>query len=575
MDIMKRSERLIAIVAVVCLFSGCDALVAQSGVSVQGHSQGTVEQATIPLPPMGWGSWNSFANSIDAQIAMQQAKALVSSGLKAAGYKYMLLDEGWWLGKRDEDGNIVVDPQQWPALKLGEKPGDMSNIVRYIHSLGLKAGTYTDAGMNGCSSSSPDTGPKRPFTGSEGHYDQDFLQFAKWGFDYVKVDWCGGNKEHLDPAIQYAEIARAIKRAETITGHHMLFSICDWGRQSPWTWAPGIGGVLDDMWRTGGDITNPIVDDQAHAKMSVSLKNVFSNFDAGIHPEAQHTGYYNDLDMMVLGMRGMTETSDRVHMSLWAISGAPMIVGADIAKLSKEEISILTNSDVIAVHQDALGLQGIEVAETAPGLQVWAKPLRQPGRRAVVLLNRTNAAASISVDWSELGLAPSSAADVRDLWAQKDLGSRPSGYTVTVPADDVAVLVVSGRDGQVVHYQADSRQNEFDGGAAPAACGNCSDGQSVTIGGTKQVIFKNVESSAIRTFVQVTYTNVSGAPIIAELRVNGQDATKVAFPPTTGQHPETIALELNLKGPDKQNVLDFSASCSKDVALESIAVSAW
>ena len=161
------------------------------------HAQSAARQMTIPLPPMGWSSWNSFSNTIDSQITQQQAKAMISTGMSKVGYQYINIDEGWWLGQRHEDGSFVVDPNAWPALAPGEKAGDMSNIVRYIHSLGLKAGIYTDAGESGCSMF-PDLGPVYMHTGSEGHYEQDFLQFAKWGFDYVKVDWCGGDKENLE-----------------------------------------------------------------------------------------------------------------------------------------------------------------------------------------------------------------------------------------------------------------------------------------------------------------------------------------------------------------------------------------
>src|SRR5580658_10258375 len=192
----------------------------------------------IPPPPMGWSSWNSFSNTVDSKVVMDQANAMVSTGMAKAGYEYINIDEGWWLGERDAEGNIAVDAKAWPALAPGEHGGDMANIVRYIHGLGLKAGIYTDAGADGCSTVGPDLGPSYPNTGSEGHYDQDFLQFAQWGFDYVKVDWCGGDKENLDPAIQYAEIARAIQRAEAISGHHLYYSICNWGKQSPHTWAP-------------------------------------------------------------------------------------------------------------------------------------------------------------------------------------------------------------------------------------------------------------------------------------------------------------------------------------------------
>src|SRR5208283_379316 len=199
-------------------------------------AQVAVKPVSIPLPPMGWSSWNAFSNTIDSQVAMDQAQAMIWIGMHKAGYQYINIDEGWWLGKRDAEGNIVVDEKAWPALKPGEKAGDMANIVSYLHGLGLKAGIYTDAGKDGCSTVGPDLGPSYPGTGSEGHYEQDFLQFARWGFDYVKVDWCGGDRENLDPAVQYAEIARAIARAEAITGHRLYFSICNWGTRSPWTW---------------------------------------------------------------------------------------------------------------------------------------------------------------------------------------------------------------------------------------------------------------------------------------------------------------------------------------------------
>jgi hypothetical protein len=207
---------------------------------------------------MGWSSWNGFSNTINSEVAMKQVRFMAGSDLKKAGYEYVNIDEGWWMGDRDPEGNIVVDPKAWPAIKPSEAAGDMSNIVRFIHSLGLKAGIYTDAGKDGCSMY-PDLGPAYFHEGSEGHYEQDFLQFARWGFDYVKVDWCGGDKENLDPDVQYGEIARAITRAEQITGRQLYYSICNWGKQSPWSWGPGVGGASQSIWRTSGDIVAPVV----------------------------------------------------------------------------------------------------------------------------------------------------------------------------------------------------------------------------------------------------------------------------------------------------------------------------
>ena len=501
-------------------------------------------------PPMGWSSWNSFSNTIDSAVTMEQAKAMAASGLKARGYEYINIDEGWWLGTRDEKGNIIVDAKQWPAIAPGEKPGEMSNIVRYIHSLGLKAGIYTDAGEAGCGYYGPDLGPPAAHTGSEGHYEQDFLQFAKWGFDYVKVDWCGGSHENLDPAVQYAEIARAIEEAEAATGHTLFYSICNWGKNSPWTWAPGIGGVRGDIWRTSGDIVAPIVANTKNANRRASFAGVLSNFDKGIHPQAEHTGFYNDPDMMLVGMPGLSDAQNRAHLALWAISGAPLILGADLAKLSEVTLATVTNPEVIAVDQDPLGLQSVEVAEPEPGHQVWAKRMARAGERAVVLLNRTASVAEIAVDWKELGLEPSAGATVRDLWAQRDLGSHAASYSAEVPAGDAVMLLVKGAEGKAVRYAA-----------ASAACRGCSGGKS----------FRGVKAAGKFAAIQISYVNGSRTTVTAELRVNGQTATRIAFP-ATGAGAGVITIEANLDPSSADNTLSFSAPSNSGIAIDSIAV---
>jgi hypothetical protein len=539
---VRKAALLLALAAIVCFGPGT--LRAQSGA----------RQAAIPLPPMGWSSWNSFSNTVDAQVVVAQAKALVSTGMAKAGYQYINIDEGWWLGERDKDGNIVVDPKAWPALAAGEKPGDMANIVRFIHGLGLKAGIYTDAGADGCSTVGPDLGPSYPHTGSEGHYEQDFLQFAKWGFDYVKVDWCGGAGENLDPAVQYTEIARAIARAENITGHRLYYSICNWGKDSPWSWAPNVGGVEEDIWRTSGDIVAPIVANSKNSGRKASFAGMLSNFDQGIHPEAQHTGFYNDPDMMVLGMAGLSEAEDRVHMSLWAISGAPLLVGADLTKLSDATLATLTNPAVIAVDQDALGLQAVKVAEAAPGLQVWSKPLSKAGERAVILLNRSTSAASIAVRFSDLGLKDSAPAQVKNLWASKaaqsDSAPFNSTYSTTVPAGDAVMLLIQGAEADRATYTGVK--------AGP---------------GHQSLNFTHVASRARVARIQIAYTNPDKKPRFAELRVNGQIATKIAFPSTgSGKATGMVTIQslLDLTGPN--NTLSFSAPGNSAPEIKSISL---
>ena len=449
---------------------------------------------------MGWNSWNSFANIVDSQIVQRQAQALASNGMKKAGYEYVVIDEGWWLGKRDAAGNIVVSAKQWPAIQRGQKDGDMANIAAYIHSLGLKAGIYTDAGKDGCSMY-PDSGSKYLMTGSEGHFDQDFLQFSKWGFDYVKVDWCGGAKENLSGAVQYAQIARAIQKAEKTTGRKLYFSICEWGSQNPWFWAPGVGEIESTIWRTGGDIIPPVVEtlhDAEHDKRIITRENVLRSFDAGMHPEAQHTGYFNDLDMMVMGMRGMTDALDRTHMGLWAISSAPLMVGSDLTRLSSATLSLLTNEQAIAIHNDTYGLQPIKVDEPTPGIQIWVKPMAIAGRRAVAILNRTDASAQVKVDWKKLGLksTPKSSYDV---WNKRDL---VSDETVSVPAHDLALMVVDGEDQIPAEYAAS---------------------QSKIFG---------IKAARSPAFARIHYTNATGHVVVLRVKSTSGLSTALSLAPT-------------------------------------------
>lgn len=469
--------------------------------------------ACFGAAPMGWNSWNSFANIVNSQIVQQQAQTLASNGMKEAGYEYVVIDEGWWLGERDAAGNIVVDAKQWPAIQPGQKGGDMANIAAYIHSLGLKAGIYTDAGKDGCSMF-PDSGPKYLKTGSEGHFDQDFLQFSEWGFDYVKVDWCGGAKEKLSGAVQYAQIARAIQKAEKTTGRKLYFSICEWGSQNPWFWAPGVGEIESTIWRTGGDIIPPVVEslhDAEHDKRVITSGNVLESFDAGLHPEAQHTGYFNDLDMMVMGMRGMTDSLDRTHMGLWVISSAPLMVGSDLTRLSPATLSLLTNKEALAIHNDTYGLQPIKVDEPTAGVQIWAKPMAFAGRRAVAIVNRTDASAQVNVDWKKLGLkgTPKSSSDV---WSKRDFVSIDA--PISVPAHDLALMVVDGEDETPAEYM------------------------------TNQTNITGIQAPRSPSFAQLHYSNSTGRVVVLRMKNTSGLSTAIALPPTAGSETGTIGLIL-------------------------------
>ena len=373
-------------------------------------------------PPMGWASWNSFAAKINYNVIKAQADAMVSSGLKDAGYQYVNIDEGWWQGTRDGSGNITVDTTtDWP--------GGMQAIATYIHGLGLKAGIYTDAGKDGCGYYYPTGRPAAPGSGSEGHYDQDFLQFSKWGFDFVKVDWCGGNSEGLNPQTAYQAISNSIKTATAQTGRPMVFSVCDWGNQSPWNWGPS----MSTMWRTSQDII--------YFGEQADLNRVLTNFDSAQHPTAQTPGHYNDPDMLIVGMPSFTAAQNRTHMALWAIASAPLLAGNNLMTMTSDTKSVLTNAEVVAIDQDPLAKQGTKLSGGATGLEIYNKVLSGTGRRAVLLLNRNASAATITVRFSDLGLGAT--ASLRNVWMAMDLGSKTTSYAASVPAKDSVLLLVT------------------------------------------------------------------------------------------------------------------------------------
>ncbi|SEF20490.1 Ricin-type beta-trefoil lectin domain-containing protein [Amycolatopsis pretoriensis] len=466
---------------------------------------GTASAAEAPVPPpvMGWASWNTFAAKIDASVIKAQADALVSAGLKDAGYTYVNIDEGWWQGTRDSAGNITVDTAEWP--------GGMPAIADYLHAKGLKAGIYTDAGRDGCGYYFPTGRPAAPGSGSEGHYLQDMLQFQRWGFDFVKVDWCGGDAEGLDPVSTYKAISDANKAATAQTGRTLTLSICDWGKKNPWNWGAGTA----PMWRTSTDII--------YYGQTATLPQALTNFDQAQHPVSQHTGYVNDPDMLTVGMPGLTAAQGRTELGMWAVSGAPLLAGNNLATMTAETANILKNREVVAVDQDPRGLQGVKVAEDAAGLQVYGKVLSGSGKRAVLLLNRTSSAATMTVRWADLGLTTASA-KVRNLWAGSDKGGYTTGYSVSVPADDSVLLTVQGTD---------AAQS---GGTTAAATG-----------------------LAVATFTYSATTTRTQT-----LTVNGQQPTVVAFPATGGAAKTVSAIVSLGKG---ANTLTFGGTPPSAVSL--------
>lgn len=467
----------------------------------------------VPPPAMGWASWNTFASRIDSLTIKAQADAMAASGLRDAGYVYVNIDEGWWQGQRDANGNVVVDTTQWP--------GGMKAIADYIHSKGLKAGIYSDAGKNGCGYYFPTGSPAAPNTGLEGHEYQDALLFQQWGFDFIKVDWCGGQAEKLDPKSTYQRISDAIKSASAVTGRPMWLSICDWGNAQPWNWGAGMA----PMWRTSGDII--------FFGSTPSTDNMLSNFDQALHAAGQHTGFVNDPDMLMVGMPGLSDAQNRLHLALWAISGAPLLMGNDLTKLTPQLTAVLGNRTMLAIDQDARGLQGVKIAEDQRNLQVYAKVLSGTGQRAVLLLNRTSAAADITARWADMGLT-NAAASVRDVWSDAALGSSANGYTAHVAHTDAVFLLVSGTEAAQTRYEAEATGNTLTGAASSGACVGCSGGRYVGyVGNGATLSFNGVgTTNAGLQVLTIDYMNGDPAPRFAALHVNGQQSTVVSFPPT-------------------------------------------
>jgi len=361
-------------------------------------AQSAPGRSLAQTPPMGWNSWNKFACNVSEQLIRQAADAMVSSGMQAAGYQYVNIDDCWQVS-RDAQGTIVADAARFPS--------GIKALADYVHDKGLKLGVYTDAGTLTCE--------KRP--GSLGHELQDAKTYAAWGVDYVKIDWC--HAEGLDPEVQYTKFRDALAQA----GRPIVFSICNWGVKAPWTWGPATG----NLWRTTGDI-----------KDTWDRMSVIGFSQNGLEKFAG-PGHWNDPDMLEVGNGGMKPDEYRVHMALWALLAAPLLSGNDLRNMTSETKEMLTNSEVIAVDQDAKGVQGHRVWDEGP-LEIWAKSLAD-GSSAVGLFNRGESELKITLDFKTLGI--NGRAKLRDLWQHKDVGVAEDSYTAAVPKHGVVLLKVS------------------------------------------------------------------------------------------------------------------------------------
>ena len=386
-----------------------------------------------PTPYMGWNSYFGLGAPTEDNVH-SVAKFLVSSGLSKAGYNIVWLDGGWQATPpRDGKGNLAVDPARWP--------GGMPALVKFIHGLGLKAGIYTDAGAY--------DGKNCGLGSGGGYYQRDADQFAQWGFDAVKIDFLCGLAQKLDPAVVFKQFSQAVAN----TGRKMILNLCDpvtgaWGvpdwpstREAgyAYTWGPANA----TSWRTDTDVA---FGSPTPGEWPDILRNMDDN---AAHPEAQSPGHYNDPDYLIpmrpypTGGTELTEEESTTQFVMWAEMGSPLIIGADPRTLPQSMLSTLKNPEILAVDQDPLAIQGVRVADSGGG-NVYSKVLSGKGNRAVVLLNRSDSASSMTVDFTKAGL--SGTVKVRDLRARADKATTTGSYTTTVPAHGTVMLKLSGTD---------------------------------------------------------------------------------------------------------------------------------
>ena len=374
-------------------------------------------------PPMGWNSWNTFSKNINEAMIKEMVDAMVSSGMKDAGYTYFVIDDCWLDSVRDTNSNLQADPVKFPH--------GMKAIGDYVHSKGLKFGMYNCAGTETCAG----------LPGTRGHEYQDALYYASCGVDYLKFDWC--NTDGINAKEAYTTMSKALRD----TKRPIVFSMCEWGKNKAWEWAEPVG----HLWRTTDDITclwkynKPIVKGEWHPNGVVDILDQESGLRAFAGP-----GHWNDPDMLEVG-NGLPVNEDRAHFSLWTMLAAPLIAGNDLRKMTKETVDILTNRDVIAVDQDSLGIQALRY-EVKDSVETWVKPLKGVDW-AVCFFNRSSQPKAFSFNWkanivkddvsnSQLD-GSTTPYTIVDLWSKRSLGTTQKELKTVLPSHDVLMVRLS------------------------------------------------------------------------------------------------------------------------------------
>ena len=477
-------------------------------------------------PTMGWSSWNTFALNINEELIKQQADAMHNSGLQQAGYQFVNIDDGYWDGRGD-DGRLRLNTKLFPS--------GMRSLVDYVHSLGLKAGIYSDAGDNTCGS-----GNRHAWgigVGFAGHEEEDCrLYFDEWDFDFIKVDYCGGRHMNLDEQQQYTKISNAIKSCKK---KGIVYNMCRWAY--PGTWSADVA----DSWRTTGDIY-----DAWRSVKGILAENLYLSAYC-------HDGHYNDMDMLETG-RSMTQTEDETHFGMWCIMSSPLLIGCDMAKIRQESLELMCNKDLIALNQDPLHLQAY-VAEKQGECFILVKDIKklQGKERAVAIYNPSDEQQVVTFRPATVDLG--GAVQYYDCFAQHDYLYDQNPIPLTIPAHGTKIFRLKGQKRlERKVYEAETafiptyqelRNNEAEKSGVYVASNVASGGYHAGwLGGRpeNQLQWNNVyvKKGGKRN---ITITYFSGEDRDMDLIVNGQKVTTLRTHGSDWKVPATVSFNVNLK----------------------------
>ena len=384
----------------------------------------TPPNSLASTPPMGWNSWNMFGSNIHEDSIRETAAAIAASGLKDCGYEYIVIDDCWsHKDGRDGNGDLIPDPEKFP--------NGMRALADSIHELGFKIGIYSDASEHTCAG----------YPASLGFEEQDAHLWASWGFDFLKYDYCGAPNDQQTAIQRYTVMGEALRK----TGRQFLYSLCEWGGRSPHLWGKAAGG---HMWRVSGDVFDSWV------SVWMPTWNTYGiGVDVSLDIAANLAGYggpggWNDLDMLVVGLKGkgqihgagMSFIEYQTHMSLWCMACSPLMIGCDVRKLEKDTTALLSNREVLAVNQDALGIPARRVRQIGP-CEIWSKPLAD-GTLAVALINRGSSGNDMTLKAGDIGLldGPKLA---RDLWKQEDIADFKTEMTQRVQPHETLLFKIT------------------------------------------------------------------------------------------------------------------------------------